>query len=98
MCRTTYIMKSTHFPSEIWAKIKSYEYQLVHSPKIEKIVHDLIHNAYMPYYLGMHEHKGGDQLFSYASRKKEQWLMYFTEKDMKILCHRLNRKAMLDYD
>ena len=55
-------MKSTHFPSEIWAKIKSYEYQLIHSPKIEKIVHDLIHNAYMPYYLGMHEHKGGEQV------------------------------------
>ena len=52
----------------------------------------------MPYSLGLHEHKGGDKLFSYASRKKEQWLMYFMEKDMKILCHRWNRKAMLDYD
>ena len=91
-------MKSTHFPSEIWAKIKSYEYQLIHSPKIKKIVQDVMYHAYMPYSLGLHEHKGGDKLFSYASRKKEQWLMYFMEKDMKILCHRWNRKAMLDYD
>ena len=86
------------FPPELWVKIKSYEYQLIHYPKIENIVQDVMYHAYMPYSLGLHEHKGGDQLFSYIYRKKEQWLMYFTEKEMKILCHRWNRKAMLDYD
>ena len=91
-------MKETYFPSVIWAKIKSYEYQLVHSPKIDKIIEDIIFHSYMPYYLGIHKDKGGHQLFSYISSKKDEWLMYFNEKDMKSLCHRLDRKAMLEYN
>lgn len=82
------------FPRELWKKIKSYEYQLVHSSEIQKIICELIHHSYMPYYLQMHQYQGGKELYHYACTKmSSKWDLYFTETEMESLCHRLDKKA-----
>ena len=87
------------FPQELWKKIKSYEYQLIHSSKIRKLIGELIYHSYMPYYLQMRQYQGGDELFNYAycNLKLSNWCLYFTETEMKTLCNRLDRKAWNEY-
>jgi len=86
------------FPQELWKKIKSYEYQLVHSPKIQKIISELNYHSYMPYYLQMHQYQGGKELYHYACTKLPKWNLYFTTTDMETLCDRLDKKAWREYN
>lgn len=87
------------FPKEIWIIIKSYEYQLLYYKIYQKIMRELWYNAYMPYYLGLHEYKGGEKLFDYSVSKKDIWCwdLLFTTEEMKSLCNNVDKKALRSY-
>lgn len=86
------------FPRELWYKIKSYEYQLIHYPIMNTIINDMAIHSYMPYYLSIHKDKGGDKLFSFMLSKKSMWEWYCTESVMEKLCYKYDRIARDNYD
>ncbi len=86
------------FPKEVWYIIKSYEYQITHYPAIENIIKDVSIHSFMPYYLSMHEQKGGDKLFDFMLSKKYIWQLYFTDTLMKKMCYKYDRIARDNYD
>ena len=86
------------FPRELWYKIKSYEYQLIHYPIMNTIINDMAIHSYMPYYLSVHKDKGGDKLFDFMLMRKREWVCYFKETQMEQLCYKYDSIAKQSYD
>ena len=86
------------FPKELWHKIKSYEYQILQSSVMPKIMTDLSFHAYMPYHLSMHHYKGKQKLYEQMEKKRDIWIPYINEKDMMKLCSKYSNKAFHECD
>lgn len=78
------------FPSELWIKIKSYEYQLFLK---DKIINDIIFHAYMPYYLSMHNYQSPEQLYNYILTNTSLWRHFFDNKSLFALCDKYDKEA-----
>lgn len=91
-------MKEYLFPKEIWKIIKTYEYQIIQFTEMNEVMEKLDFNSFMPYYLSIHEYKGGDKLFEFAQQFSPSWNKYISQEKMKNICLRLDKKAKKDYD